>query len=57
MTEKDKKLIEQGEDLSYTEWEKAFDLAEEADSDEAKKRLIRIGRDLNHKEEYYAGSL
>lgn len=57
MTDKDKQLIRQAKDLSYTDWDKAFDLAKEADTKEAKEVLIKIGRDKHHIEEYHAGLL
>lgn len=57
MTDKDKQLIQQAEELPCMDWDIAFDLAKEADTDEAKDRLLSIGRQLHHKEEYYAGLL
>lgn len=54
-TEKDKKLIAEAERLSCVDWEKAFHLARQADTEVARNRLENIGRLLYHKEEYEAG--
>lgn len=57
LTECDKKLIEQAEKLHYTEWYKAGDYAEEAESDLAKKILRNIEINLHHQEEFHCGLL
>lgn len=57
MTEKDKQLIAQARCLNYTEWYEARKLAEQADTEEARRCIIGIEQELYHKEEYYAGML
>lgn len=57
MTEKDKQLIAQARCLNYTEWYEARKLAEQADTEEARRCIIGIEQELYHKEEYYAGVL
>lgn len=57
MTEKDKQLIAQARRLNYTEWYEARQLAEQADTEEARRCIIGIEQELYHKEEYYAGVL
>lgn len=57
MTEKDRQLIARAEQLPYTQWYIADDLAEQADTPEARQRLRDIAKYLNHREEYHAGSL
>ena len=57
MTEKDKQLIAQARRLNYTEWYEARILAEQADTEEARRCIIGIEQELFHKEEYYAGVL
>ena len=57
MTDKDKKLIAKAEELGYTQWDKAFDMAEQADTEEAREKLRRIAITLHHREEYSAGCL
>jgi len=55
MTEKDKKLIEEAEKLSYSDW---FLVREdEADTEEAREILHSIASRLYHTEEYYCGCL
>lgn len=54
MTEKDKKLIEQANKLTDIFWSTAYRLAEEADTEEAKKELENIGKQLYAKEEAFA---
>lgn len=57
MTEKDKQLIAQARRLNYIEWYEARKLAEQADTEEARRCIIGIEQELYHKEEYYAGVL
>lgn len=57
ITDKDKRLIQKAEQLHFSEWDKCIYLAETADTDEAKRRILYIERLLFHKEEYYAGLL
>lgn len=57
MTENDIQLIEQAERLPWSLWYVAEELAEQADSEEALKRLRRIASTLYHREEYYAGCI
>ena len=57
MTEYDRYLIKLAENLDYTEWAKAGELAKQAESPEAKETLRRIQKILYHKEEYFAGLL
>ncbi|MCI9284354.1 MAG: hypothetical protein HFJ91_00760 [Muribaculaceae bacterium] len=56
MTEKDKELIEQARRLHYIDWGVALDLADIADTKEAKDILTRIAIHLHHVEEFYSGS-
>lgn len=57
MTDKDKELISKAERLNYIDWYRAEDMANEADTDEAKIELHHIAMDLYHLEEYYADIL
>lgn len=57
MTEKDKRLIEEARNVSYTEWYLVGDMMKEADTEEAKKILHSIESSKYHTEEYYAGCL
>lgn len=57
MTDKDQKLIEKAKKLSAVDWDYAYELAEQADTEEAKEILSNIGRLLYHREEYNAGLL
>lgn len=57
MTEKDLQLIEQAEQLSCIFWDTAFELMEQAETDEARKRLRQIGIELHHREEGLNGEL
>lgn len=57
MTEADKERIERAEKLSCIEWGTAYKLAEEADTEEAKKELNWIGNRKYREEEYSAGLL
>lgn len=57
LTEKDKQLIARAQTLSYLDWDIAFRLAREAESEEARQQLRLIGSTLYHTEEYYADIL
>ena len=57
MTDKDRKLIEKAEQLNYLDWDKAFAMSEEADSEEAKIKLKQIGIRLHCREEAIADRL
>lgn len=57
MTEKDKELIEKAKQLYFTEWYKAYDMANEADTPQAKRELESIARYLYHMEEFNSGIL
>lgn len=57
MTEKDKQLIAQAEQLANSDWDIAFALAEQADTEEARHMLKTIGRQLYHREEFFSGLL
>lgn len=57
MTAKDIVLIEEANRYSYTEWYKVCELEEQAESEEARKKLHNISTSLYHTEEYYAGML
>lgn len=51
MHEKDRQLIEQARKLHYSDWDKAIELAELAESEDAKKEIKSIGSRLYHIEE------
>nr|DAR22071.1 MAG TPA: hypothetical protein [Caudoviricetes sp.] len=57
MTEKDKELIRRAKSYTYLDSIKVFDMAKEADTEEAKKELKLIGSTLYHEEEWHAGLL
>ncbi len=57
MTDKDKELIAKAEKLHYLEWEKAFAMSEEADTEEARMELKQIGIRLECREEALADGL
>lgn len=57
MTENDRKLIAKAKSLSCTLWYIAYDLAELADTREARIALENIGKRLAHMEEYHNGLL
>ena len=57
LTEGDKNLIAQAEKIHYTEWFKAGELAEKAESELAKNILRNIETNLYHQEEFHAGLL
>lgn len=57
MTPKDQNLIVRANRLNCQDWDIAFDLMEQADTDEAKKRLRQIGIHLHHREEAMCGCL
>ena len=51
MTNKDLELIKRTNKLKNIEWGLAWDIAEQADTQEAKEWIISIGKSLFHKEE------
>ena len=51
MTDKDKQLIAQAQQLGYTRSDEALALAEKADTEEAREELRRIAVDLHHRYE------
>lgn len=55
MTDKDKGLIAEAKKLHFSCWGEAFDLAEQADTEQARRVLKDIGIALYHKEESHAG--
>lgn len=57
MTEKDKKIIDEANRIGYTDWGQVLDLAEKADTEEAREELRRIAIAKHHKEEASAGLL
>ena len=57
MTDKDKKLIEKALQYGFTGWGEVLDLAEQADTDEARNELHSIAMSLYHREEAAAGCL
>ena len=52
MTENDRKLIEKAQSMHYTEWYMADELAEQADTPEARREIHLISQRLYHTEEY-----
>lgn len=57
MSDSDERLIEQAEAMNFIYWHEIDALIEQAQSEEAKKRLTRIQQLKYHTEEYYAGCL
>lgn len=57
MTDKDKELVQLARTYTYFDVCKVFDMAKEADTEEAKKELKLIGSTLYHEEEWHAGLL
>lgn len=57
MTDKDKKLIEQAKRLHSTQWDVAYLLAEQADTETAREFIKSIGSLLSRKCEARAGLL
>lgn len=57
MTQHDLELIAKARRISILDWGKVFDLAEQADTEEARKRLRQIAIDYNHSEEACCGLL
>ena len=55
MNKNDLALIEQAEKLNCIDWAKADAMAEQAESEEAKQRLISISKYLYRREEYITG--
>lgn len=55
MTEHDLQLIRRARQLPYTEWDKAYDMAIDADTAEAVQELRNIARRLYHTEEAVCG--
>lgn len=55
MTDNDKKLIEQALCLGPFSFDEAFEMAEKADTPEARKRLEDIGKSLHHRSEAIVG--
>ena len=56
MTDKDRELIARARGLRSTDWDIAYDLAEEADTKEAADALRSIGLFLHNLEERLSGS-
>ena len=57
MTQRDKELIAQAEELKHTNWGAIWDLEKEAESEEAVKELERLARWGSLREEYKSGIL
>ena len=57
MTDKDKKLIEQAKRLHSTQWDVAYLLAEQADTETAREFIRSIASLLFHRDEERAGLL
>lgn len=57
MTENDKKLIVKAESMHYRDWDLIDKLAEQAETQECKDRLLKIASFKYHKEEYHSGLL
>lgn len=57
MTDKDTKLIEEAKKLDCTDWGLAFDYAKDAETEQAKQELERIGKSLYHREEAQCGCI
>ena len=57
MTDKDNKLIEQAKRLHSTQWDVAYLLAEQADTETAREFITSIGSLLSRKCEERAGLL
>ena len=57
MTDKDSKLIEKAEDVPVAEWPEVLDMAKEADTEEARRRLKQIAMRMMHIEEHSIGNL
>lgn len=57
MTENDKKLIAKAEGIHYKNWDLIDELAEQAETQECKDRLLKIASFKYHKEEYHSGLL
>lgn len=57
MTDKDKELIKRANELSDIQWSIAYDLADEAESNEAKEELTIIAKRLFHTEEASCGCI
>lgn len=56
MTEYDRKLIRQAEQLPWSLWYVADDYAEQAETHEAREKLRSIASALYRREELYSGS-
>lgn len=52
MTENDKKLIREAQGFYYTRWSEVSTLAEKADTDEARRKLMDIQTALLREEKY-----
>ena len=57
MTDKDKKLIEKAKKLSAIDWEYAYELAEQAETETAREFIRSIASLLFHRDEERAGLL
>ncbi len=57
MTDKDKKLIEKAKKLSAVDWEYAYELAEQAETETAREFIRSIASLLFHRDEERAGLL
>lgn len=57
MTENDKKLIVKAESMHYRDWDLIDKLAEQAETQECKDRLLKIASFKYHQEEYHSGLL
>lgn len=57
MTDKDQKLIEKAKKLSAVDWEYAYELAEQAETETAREFIRYIASLLFHRDEERAGLL
>lgn len=57
MTDKDKELVRQAKALGYADFGIAFDLARQAETEEARQILHSIATSLYRTDEYHSGLL
>lgn len=57
MTENDRHLIKEAERLCCGDWDVALEMAEKAESEEAREILLCIGHNLYHREEFLSGTI
>lgn len=57
MTDKDRKLIEEAEKIGFTEWPEILRMSDQADTEEARRKLKQIASFNMHFEEYLIGNM